>query len=250
MNVFVDAAAFDEGIGRWSRPLARELVAWLAARRDARWLDVGAGTGAVTAAILDLAWPGEVTGVDTSVPFLERARSRVTGARFVEGDATALPFTEPAFDVTVASLVVAALPDPGAALREMARVTVSGGMVAIAAWDADLYLTRHYWDAVEDPAADPRRILPIRDQRTVHEALGGAGLREVHTRRLEATVTFDSFDALWIALTGRQGHTAAHLNALPEAERERARQRTAELMGARTGPVALTGAVWAGRGLR
>ena len=44
--------AYEAYMGRWSRPLARAFVAWFAAPRGCRWLDVGCGTGALTEAVL------------------------------------------------------------------------------------------------------------------------------------------------------------------------------------------------------
>lgn len=43
--------AYDALMGRWSRSLASRFVAWLSAPPNQRWLDVGCGTGALTAAI-------------------------------------------------------------------------------------------------------------------------------------------------------------------------------------------------------
>ena len=44
-------------MGRWSRLLAAEVVAWIAPARGLRWLDVGCGTGAVSEAVLAVADP-------------------------------------------------------------------------------------------------------------------------------------------------------------------------------------------------
>lgn len=253
MTVFTDPAAYDDGIGRWSRPLARELVNWLAAPRDARWLDAGCGTGAVSAAILDLAWPGAVTGIDPATAYLERARDRVAGARFLEGSATELPFASPEFDVTVASLLMSSLPEPGAAVAELARVTVPGGVVAITVWEASTYPSRDYWDAVGElglPGADrdPRARRP-NDQRSIHEALGGASLRDIHTHWFDVTAGFETFGAFWNTVI-RQGHAAPHLESLSGADRDRLQERVAARLGAGAAPVTVGARAWAARGFR
>ncbi|WP_433311179.1 class I SAM-dependent methyltransferase [Micromonospora chersina] len=46
-----------------------------------RWLDVGCGTGALTAAVLAEADPARVTGVDPAAGFLAHARDRVDDPR-------------------------------------------------------------------------------------------------------------------------------------------------------------------------
>jgi ubiquinone/menaquinone biosynthesis C-methylase UbiE len=57
-----------------------------------RWLDVGCGTGALSAAILDHCAPGSAVGVEPSEGFLTLAVQNVAGkARFLAGDASALP---------------------------------------------------------------------------------------------------------------------------------------------------------------
>ena len=57
---------YEPFIGRWSRQVARRFVPWLGAPRNERWIDVGCGTGGLTAAILDQADPAAVVGSDPS----------------------------------------------------------------------------------------------------------------------------------------------------------------------------------------
>lgn len=105
---------------------------------DLRLLDVGCGPGSIT---LDLAERvGEVVGVDGSAAVIQTARSaaRTKGddrTVFEVADAFALPFADDSFDVTHAHQVLQHVGDPVALLREMARVTRPGGLVAVR--DAD-----------------------------------------------------------------------------------------------------------------
>jgi trans-aconitate methyltransferase len=55
--------AYEPYVGRWSRPVAAEFLEWLAVPADARWLDVGCGTGALSETILERAAPREVLGL-------------------------------------------------------------------------------------------------------------------------------------------------------------------------------------------
>src|SRR5215212_902867 len=64
-DAWANAAAYEAYVGRWSRLVAREFIAWLAVPPGSHWLDVGCGTGALTEVILRQAQPRAVTGVDT-----------------------------------------------------------------------------------------------------------------------------------------------------------------------------------------
>ncbi len=52
-----NGAAYEPYVGRWSRLVARDFIAWLAVRPGESWLDVGCGTGALSASILAQAAP-------------------------------------------------------------------------------------------------------------------------------------------------------------------------------------------------
>src|ERR1041385_5212643 len=54
---------YEPFVGRWSRLVAREFLAWLAVPPGKDWVDVGCGTGALTQMILDLASPRSVRGI-------------------------------------------------------------------------------------------------------------------------------------------------------------------------------------------
>lgn len=106
--------------GMWDD--SRRALAPLDLDERERVLDVGAGTGELTG-VLREECPGAVVALDADARLL----SAVTDPR-VRGDATRLPFAEGAFDLVVCQALLVNLPDPGAAVREFARV--SGGAVA------------------------------------------------------------------------------------------------------------------------
>lgn len=252
---YADGEGYDRWTARWSEQMARDLVPWLGVRRDARWLDVGCGTGVVTDAIMDVAWPGAVTGIDGSDPYLEVARRKVPGARFDHGDASALPYPDQSFEAVVSSLLIAYLPDPAAALRELVRVTVPGGVVGVVVWDQELDLLRHYRQAATEAGApDVLREFPSHDlerEGALAEGLAGAGLRDVQTRRLTPRVIFDGFDEYWAALLGRKGRTVEHLESLPAAKQATLRELLRALVEPKPGAkVAVEATAWAGKGRR
>ncbi len=81
-----------------------------------RVLDVGCGTGELTR-VLREETDGTVVGVDADADLLASV-----GGPTVQGDATRLPFAEDSFDLVVCQALLINLPDPGAAVREFARV--------------------------------------------------------------------------------------------------------------------------------
>jgi ubiquinone/menaquinone biosynthesis C-methylase UbiE len=93
-----DGDAYEAYVGQWSCVVARELVAWLGAGDRLRWLDVGAGIGALSAVIAATVEPEAVVGVDASRAYVDDARRCVDDprVRFDQGDACSLRSVEEA----------------------------------------------------------------------------------------------------------------------------------------------------------
>lgn len=105
---------------RWRRMTARGAV-----RPGDRVLDVCCGTGDL--ALADREAGGDVTGLDFSERMLARARRKSDAIEWVRGDATALPFSDEAFDAVTVGFGVRNLEDLESGLRELARVLRPGG---------------------------------------------------------------------------------------------------------------------------
>ena len=118
---------------RWRRLLVRSLALGPAAGV----LDVATGTGDVALAIARAHGDATVVGIDPSVEMLAVARGKVASAglegavRLVEGDAQRLPFGDDFFSAACISFGIRNVPDRELGLREMARVTRPGGVVAV-----------------------------------------------------------------------------------------------------------------------
>jgi SAM-dependent methyltransferase len=129
------AAAYDAWFGSaWGRyAFAVESRAILAAAGDLagkRVLDVGCGTGRLTAALQSAG--ARVVGLDRDRAMLALATTHAP-ALVVEADAHALPFPDEAFDVTTAVTLCEFAGDPPGVFRELARVTRRGGRFVVGA---------------------------------------------------------------------------------------------------------------------
>jgi ubiquinone/menaquinone biosynthesis C-methylase UbiE len=128
-----------------------------------RVVEVGSGTGVVARDLAALVGPrGHVTGIDRSRVLLAaaRRRAREEGLEhrldFRLGDAAALPLPSGRFDCALAVTVLLHVARPRAMLRELARVTRPGGVVALQDQDfgtqvldhPDRVLTRRIFEGV------------------------------------------------------------------------------------------------------
>lgn len=224
------AEAYERYMGGWSRSVAREFLVWLDPRPGLRWLDVGCGTGALTSEILSLepAAPSTVQGVDVSAEFIQRARATILDrrARFDATVAEELPFGDGTFDVVVSGLVLNFVPEPLAAVREMARVVSSDGVVASYVWDyaGEMQPLRHFWGAVLDvvPSAaelDEVRRFSLCRPGPLRALFADAGLRGVEVHAVDSRVTFRDFDDYWSRFLAGRGAAPAYLMSLPQAGR-------------------------------
>lgn len=112
----------------------RPPVEWLNIPAGGTALDVGSGPGNVTASLARAAGPdGLALGVDISEPMLTRAVRNEAGPQvgFIHADAQRLPLRDNTVDAVVSIAVLQLLPDPVAAVGEIARVLRPGGRLAM-----------------------------------------------------------------------------------------------------------------------
>jgi ubiquinone/menaquinone biosynthesis C-methylase UbiE len=93
-----DPAAYEVYMGRWTRRLAGPFLEFVGLRPGQQVLDVGCGTGVITAAAADLG--ATAVGLDRSEPYLEFARSQSArpNASFEPGDAHRIGYADGSFD--------------------------------------------------------------------------------------------------------------------------------------------------------
>jgi len=253
-----NAEAYERFMGRWSRLVAREFVAWLAVPPSQRWLEIGCGTGALTRAILDLGSPQAIRAIDPSGDYVSFAKTEVTDGRanFDIGDISALGTEQSLYDVVVSGLVLNRVPDPAMALDVMGRVTANGGMVAAYVWDyADgMEFLRYYWDVVmqlDDGASDldEGRRFPLCRPEALRGLFEGAGLCDVAVEAIEVPTEFASFEDYWRPFEGGQGPAPGYVATLSQPKRAELKKRLSETLPTdRDGSIRLTAKAWAVRG--
>jgi SAM-dependent methyltransferase len=248
---------YEQYVGRWSRRVAPRFLAWLRIPAGRRWLDVGCGTGALSAAILDQGAPASLTGIEPSAGFLASARRQLGGRAVLhQASATQIPLGDGSVDVVVSGLVLNFVPDPRAALAEMTRVTGPGGTIAVYVWDyaGGMELMRVFWDAAIalDPAAaklDEGVRFPLCRPEPLAELFTAAGLQSVEVTAIDVPTPFTAFADYWQPFLGGQGPAPAYAMSLDEAARTRLRDRIRErLPAAADGSISLTARAWAARG--
>jgi len=248
---------YEDYVGRWSRQVAPAFLSWLNIPAGRRWLDVGCGTGALCAAVVDRCSPGTVVGVEPSQGFLETARASL-GRRveFHHGSATAIPLGAASVDAVVSGLMLNFVPDPHAAMLEMARVTATDGAVAAYVWDyaGGMEAIRMFWDAAvalypEAAKLDEGVRFPLCRPDALAALFAGAGLRDVETTAIDIATPFAAFEDYWRPFLGGQGPAPAYAMSLDEAARTRLRDHIRERMPtAPGGAVSLRARAWAVRG--
>ncbi|MET8246356.1 class I SAM-dependent methyltransferase [Streptomyces sp. NPDC005202] len=246
-------AAHERYMGRWSRLVADEFVAWLDCADGLRWLDVGCGTGVLAAVVAAGRRPRVVVGIDRSEAFVRAARTAAADSTCcVVADAMALPVRDASFDVAVSALTLNFLAEPAAAVAEMARVVRPGGPVAAYVWDyADgMGFLRRFWDAAAEAeptaaAVDEGRRFPVCRPEALHAVWADAGLADVSTVPIEVPTDFADFDDLWEPFLG-QGPAPGYVAALPPSDRDRVRDALSAAVPRRSdGSIRLTARAWA-----
>jgi len=251
MSFAVPAAAYDRFMGRYSVPLAPQLADYAGIAAGQRVLDVGCGPGALTAELATRLGPASVSAVDPSEPFVAAARERHPDVDIRRATAEELPFPDDEFDAALAQLVVHFMTDPVAGLREMARVTRPGRVVAACVWDhaggqGPLSL---FWDAARelDPTLEDESHLAGAREGHLAELFREAGLHEVEDGLLSVTVEHPSFEEWWEPFTLGVGPAGAFATRLDPGGQARLEELCRELQP--SAPFIVTAGAWVARGV-
>ena len=141
----------------------------------AHLLDVACGSGQL--ALIAAREGVRVTGVDIADNLIERAQARSIAealpARFRVADAESLPFHASSFDVVVSLIGAMFAPRPHLVARELTRVCVPGGTIAMANWTAEGFVGKMFSTVAKfiAPSGMPSPLL-WGDEAVVRERFG------------------------------------------------------------------------------
>jgi ubiquinone/menaquinone biosynthesis C-methylase UbiE len=249
----VQATAYDRHVGRYGPQLAAAFCEFARIEPGMRVLDVGCGPGALTEVLARRLGAASVSAAEPSEPFAKACRSRVPGVEVVVTGAAVMPFADASFDATLSQLVVNFLDDAKAGVREMARVTREGGVVAACVWDyaEEMTLLRAFWDAARQvsPASAAQRdegtVMPWCRDGELAELWKAAGLRDVRSGALRVHATYTDFDDLWEPFPSGVAPSGAFCAALDDDARGALREAYRRTLGVGNQPFDLTARAWA-----
>jgi SAM-dependent methyltransferase len=243
----VPPEAYARFMGRYAEPLAEVFMALAGVGTGDEVLDVGCGSGALTAHLCSVG--AAVSAIDPSPPFVDAVRMRLPDVDVRRGMAEELPYDDAAFDAALAQLVVHFMKDPEVAIRQMARVTRRGGVIAACVWDGRTGPLAPFWDAVHmiDPEAQDEALLPGARRGHLTELFEAAGLRDVQEDPIAVDVVHPSFEEWWEPYTYGVGPAGDYVQRLDDNARTRIKSVARERLG--SGPFTVTGIAWAARGM-
>jgi SAM-dependent methyltransferase len=130
-----DPAVYEHFMGRWSRRLAGPFLDFAGVQPGDRVLDVGCGTGVITAALAERGCVA--VRVDASEPYLDGARRDRSHPNVVYefGDARHMHYPDGSFDACVSTLAIDVIPEVDEVADEIRRVTRAGGIAACCVFD-------------------------------------------------------------------------------------------------------------------
>ena len=229
MSFEVSADAYGRFMGRFSGPLAEQFVDLVGVKREQRVLDVGCGSGALTAVLVRRVGVDLVSAVDPSASFVEVVRATYPSMDVQRCGAESLPFPDGSFDVALAQLVVHFMTDPVTGIAEMARTTARGGVVAASVWDhaGDKGPLSAFWSAARslDPSTPGESDLPGVAEGHLAELFLSAGLSDVTSSSLTVTVVHPSFEDWWDPFTLGVGPAGSYVAGLDNVRRDALRDR-------------------------
>jgi SAM-dependent methyltransferase len=190
---------------------------------EERFLDLACGTGAV--AERAAASGARVTGLDLAPALIETARERALERgyeiEYVVGDCERLPFDSESFDVVSSVCGIMFAPDHAASASELARVTASGGRIALANWTPASAMAGVFGVMRPFQPPPPEGVgSPFQwgDENHVRDLLGSSFELELET--YESPLVHESGEAVWDLFYGSYGPTRVLAESLDDDRRE------------------------------
>lgn len=260
------AAGYDEFVTPTHAHVSKAALDAVGLDQEMRFLDVAAGTGALSLPAARLG--AEVVATDISPAMIEHleARAKAEGLPNVEArvmDGHALELEDDAFDISGSQYGVMLFPDLPRALGEMVRVTRPRGRVFLVVFGnpEEVEFLEFFMRAMhavvpdfEGLPLDPTPLpFQVADPQRLRQRLHEAGLEEVHVETVSEEMEFDSGRQLWEWLMNSNPIAGALVADTTEEQQAAAREALDEMLrerAGRSGPAVLTNPVHIGIGTK
>ena len=247
----VSDTAYDNFMGRYSVRLAPAFADFAGVQAGQSVLDVGAGTGALTA---ELGRRGaKAAAADPSPPFVAALERRLPDVDVRAAAAEELPWPDESFDAALAQLVLTFMNDAPRGVAEMRRVVRPGGVVAACMWDRhgmDMLAAVHRTQRVVADSGTTEARTVYRSREEIEGLFAGVGFADVETELLEVECEYVDFDELWATLANGVGPAGVWVKALDAQKLAAAREELHRQVGEPSGAFTLRGRAWATRATR
>jgi ubiquinone/menaquinone biosynthesis C-methylase UbiE len=229
----VDAAAYEQYLGRWSRLFVPAVLAAAEVASGDHVLDVATGPGEAARLALSKVTPaGRVIGADISPAMVTAARTRLGAGAFqpVAMDGQAVAFRDGSFDAVVCQLGLQFFPDPAQGLAEFRRVLRPGrcAAVCVIATPDRAPMWGVLAEALSRQLPEQRDTLhltfALADPERLAHLLKMAGFRDVRVQRETHQGTIASFDDYWAPIEAGTGQLPQAYLALPASRRQAVRE--------------------------
>ena len=226
------AAGYDEFVTPSHMALAEHALRRAGLRTGMRFLDVAAGSGALSIPAAHLG--AHVMSVDISANMIERLIARVhdEGMVNLDGrvmDGHALDLDDATFDISGSQFGVMLFPDLHRGLGELVRVTKHGGRVLVVAFGAPMTVEffGFFLGALKSavpgftgPPMDPPPLpFQLSDPQVFRQALAATGLADIRVETVTGHAEFRTGQHMWDWVTNSNPIGAALVADLTDEQR-------------------------------
>lgn len=224
-----DGDSYEYFMGRWSSLMAIKFLNWINIPYNKDWLDIGCGTGALSEAIETYNNPSNLSGIDASSGYIEKAKQRISmHQNFKVANVESLPYKDQSFDAVVSGLALNFFPNTQKALLELKRVAKLESVIAAYVWDyaERMEFLRYFWDAAVKIDTSAKNLdegirFSICNADNLSKAFKEAGFMEVETSFLDIETKFKDFDDYWNPFLSGQGPAPGFLKSLSKESQEK-----------------------------
>lgn len=236
---------WDDFILDWFRSVGDKMIKNANIQPNDGVLDTATGTGEPGLTVAEANSKTKVTGTDTSEQMVaianEKAKARgIINFTAVVGPTSKLPFENDSFDVVLSRYGVIFAPDVLADVKEIARVTKTGGRISLSAWSEP---AKNPWAPIvlkiigevidmPPPAPDAPGIFRCPGPDSLSSIMEQASLKNITVEELTGEMVFDTAEDYWKLMIEIAAPIVGALKGVDESVREEVRKQTLAVLNA------------------